>query len=239
MQEYTSAERKIDWICMVAFPSGFIILAMLAYLGYSPAFFGDSYVFMTELVSAAVVMVLPAMRLTRKFRSPYWFMAVVTTVPYLHAVSLYFGFYKDFAYWDFIAHCYSSIVVTMVVFIALLIINHYTTRIHLSRGGILTGTILIGHGFGIMWEMWEWFIDILFNDSYMSYDVMDTIKDVCLGDAAGVTIMFFAAFLYMRYRDCDKIVDGMNLGGFMEDMGRRWDRKCINEDPGAENDSIQ
>ncbi len=236
LEEYTLTEKRIDTACLVLFPMGFVLLALLANAGYSPAFFADTYVVATEVISAIVVMVLPALRLKGKFRSPYWFMFVVTSVPYLHAVSLFFGFYKYMDYWDFISHSYSSAVVTMVVFLALLIINHYTKRIKLGVGGILFGTLLLGHGFGNAWEVWEWMVDCFFGDMYMSYSIMDTIKDICLGDFVGVTIMTMAAYGIMLHKDCNKIVDGMNLGKFMDDMGRRWDRKCVNHDPGSEND---
>ena len=79
-------------------------------------------------------------------------------------------------------------------------------------------------------------VDCFFGDMYMSYSIMDTIKDICLGDFVGVTIMTMAAYGIMLHKDCNKIVDGMNLGKFMDDMGRRWDRKCVNHDPGSEND---
>lgn len=236
MEEYTRTERRIDLLCLVAFPMGFIILAVNAYLGHSEAFFGDTYVAATQVVSALVVMVLPIMRLTKKFRVPYWFVFMITSVPYLHAVSLYFGFYNNLSYWDFISHSYSSAVVTMVAFLAMLIISHYTTRIRLGIKGILAGTLLMGHGFGNIWEVWEWSVDCFFEDSYMSYSIMDTVKDICLGDFVGVTLMTMVAFVIMLHKDYDKIVDGMNLGKFMDDMGRRWDRKCVNRDPGAEND---
>lgn len=238
MEEYTKREKRIDLACLVLFPLGFVILAILAYAGYSPAYFAETYVAYTQLISAVVVMVLPTVRLTGRFRAPYWFVAVITSVPYLHAGSLFFGLYKNFEYWDFISHSYSSAVVTMVVFLALLIINHYATRIKLGGRGILVGTFLLGHGFGNAWELWEWVVDCYFGDRFMSYNVVDTIGDLCFGDAFGVLVMTIVVYFIMLNKDCNKIVDGMNLGEFMNRAGRRWDRLCINEDPGSEDDPL-
>ena len=56
MEEYTLTEKRIDTACLVMFPMGFVILALLANAGYSPAFFADTYVVATEVISAIVVM---------------------------------------------------------------------------------------------------------------------------------------------------------------------------------------
>lgn len=236
MTDYSAWERRVDIACLIVFPIGFIVLALLAFFGYSPAYFADTYVMMTEIISAIVVAILPLMRIKGKFRPPYWFVGIVTSVPYVHSVSLFAGLYMYVDYWDFFSHCYSSFVVTMVAFIALLVIDYYTTRLHLGRGGLILGTMILGHGFGNMWEVGEWIVDSIFADSYMSYSVWDTVKDICLGDMCGVMIMTVLATYILCCKDYGKMVENMNLGNYMSRMGRGWDRKTVNGDPGAETD---
>ncbi|MCK9323420.1 MAG: hypothetical protein RBR05_03210 [Candidatus Methanomethylophilaceae archaeon] len=230
MQEYSKKERTTDIACLILFPLGFIILAILAIMGFSEGFFAETYISSTQIVSAILVMILPVLRLTKKFRSPYWFMFLVTSVPYLHAVSLFLGFYHSFANWDFISHTYSSIIVGLIVFISLLIIQHYTVRIDLgSTATILFFTFIIAWGFGNIWEITEWIIDNAFGNALMSYSVMDTLGDLVISDLTGAILTDVLAGIILSRYSITQIVEEMNLDRFMDRIGKKWDKKCGNE----------
>lgn len=225
MGEYPLREKCVDGVCLAAFPLGLLSLAVLAGLGYSDADYGDTYVMITEVVSVLLVMVLPLLRLSKTFRCPYWFMLVITSVVYLHAVSLFAGFYKDFEWWDAVSHSYSSVVVTMIAFVALLVIQHYTREIELGTWTLLLMTFVIGFGFGNVWEIAEWLIDTAFGTPLMSYSLEDTLGDI-RNDAAGAFAMTMVARGLLYYRDTDRIVESMNLDRFMKGVGEKWDRRC-------------
>lgn len=217
-------ERLIDIALLIALPLGFFVLAILSYLGYSRADFGETYVFTTEALSLLIVMTLPVLRITKKFRAPYWFILIVTSVVYIHSVSLYFGLYQNLGWWDIISHGYSSFVVTMTVFIGLLVIQRYTTHIDLGKGGLIFMLFIIGFGFGNFWEMWEWLVDNIFGDSFMSYSVYDTLGDiVCDAIGAGAATLVAAHVMYRG--NPNNIVDQMDLDRFMSNIGKKWDRK--------------
>jgi hypothetical protein len=225
MSHYTPIERKIDIFCLILFPLIFITLAILAHYEYSPAYFSGSYVMMTEVVSAIIVTILPLLRVMRKFHSPYWFMIMITTVPMLHSASLFFGFYQSFEYWDIIAHSYSSLVVGLIIFVALLIISNYTTRISLgSTKTILILTFLMAWGFGNVWEIQEWVIDNIFGNAFMSYSVLDTLKDLIVSDFIGAVVLEIIAWIILRYHTINDIVDSMDLDDFMKAAGKKWDK---------------
>jgi hypothetical protein len=225
MNEYTKSERIIDTICLILFPMGFVALAVLARMGYSEANYADTYVFVTEVISTVIVTVLPALRLTRSFRCPYWFMLIVTSVVYVHSVALFTGFYQSVSWWDIFSHSYSSIVVTMIVFTALLVIDHYTTEINLGTSTLLLMTFVIGYAFGNFWEIGEWFIDNTFGMTLMSYSVEDTLRDL-LSDALGAVVMTSIAAFIVFCKNPDRIVGEMNLDYIMVRIGNKWDRRC-------------
>jgi hypothetical protein len=216
MNTYTESERRIDAACLILFPLAFIILAVLARMGFSHAYFSESYVMGTELVSAALVVVLPFLRITGRFRSPYWFVAMITSVPFVHSASLFMGFYQSFEYWDIISHSYSSFVVGLVVFIALLIIAHYTKNIRLgSTRSILMLTFVISWGFGSLWETSEWIIDNTSGNAFMSYSVIDTLKDLIISDPLGALILELVAWAILRRSSVNELVAPMNLDRYL------------------------
>ncbi|MDR2846429.1 MAG: hypothetical protein LBV63_04015 [Candidatus Methanoplasma sp.] len=230
MLSYSKEERNNDILCLFAFPGGLLLFAILAKLGHSTADFGDTYVVGTEVISAIVVMILPILRLARKFRSPYWFVLLITSVAYVHAVSLYLGLYKTTDWWDYFSHVYSSMVVTLIVFIALMIIQKYTTRIELGKYPLLLMTFIIGYGFGNSWEAFEWAVDKFYGDHLMSYSIFDTLRDITLSDFTGALIMVVITHVLMSKMSIDQLTSGMNLDDYMTRTGAKWDRKCGDEE---------
>jgi len=227
-------ERVIDIAYLFLAPSGLLILMVLAFAGYYSGSHPVGYVTMTETFLASAAIVLPLLRVTKKFITPYWFILSITGLVYLHGFGLYLGAYIAWENWDVLAHISASIIVTMIVFIGMLVVKEYTTVIELGKVMFLLMVFVIGFGFGNFWEIVEWFIDNAFGYTYMSYSIHDTLRDI-VTDLIGAGIMTLAAAYFLRIRTPFEILSGFGLHNFMTSMGKKWDRKCeprtLTEDP--------
>ncbi|MDR1405511.1 MAG: hypothetical protein LBJ20_08115 [Candidatus Methanoplasma sp.] len=220
----SNKEKTIDRVCLVLLPLGFLIYVLLTLAGIYGKDHEMMYVVVTEAVLFIISIVLPLLRVRDKFITPYWFIAIIEGLLYLHGSALYFGTYMWIPHWDVIAHISAGFVVTLIAFIGLLTIQSYTARIDLGKGPFFFMLFVIGFGFGNLWELLEWFVDCTFSYAYMAYSVHDTLGDVVM-DLVGSGLMTLFAAVLLRRRTPQEIISKFGLHDFMTDMGKRWDRK--------------
>lgn len=225
MSEYTHVHRAIDTALLIVLPGFLLILAVLSMSGYSFANFGESYVFLTEVISIIIVAVCPFLRLKGIIRMPYWFIAIVTSDVYIHSVMLFLGFYQNLDWWDHFTHFYSSLVVTMVVFMGLAILEKYILKISLMPKVVFLSLVfLIGFGFGNIWEVFEWLIDTVFGEAFMQYSVYDTLGDVAM-DAAGAFVMTVIGACILHFKSPDEIITDLGIDDKIDSMKAAWIEK--------------
>jgi hypothetical protein len=221
-------EKRIDLVCLIFLPLGFLIYTLLALAGIYGKDHDVMYVVVTEIVLLMISIVLPLLRVKEKLITPYWFIATVEALIYSHGSALYWGTYIWIPHWDVFAHISASFVVTLVAFIALLTIQSYTTRIELGKGPFFFMLFIIGFGFGNLWELLEWFVDNAFGYAYMAYSIKDTLGDIVM-DLVGAGITTAFAMFLLRKKTPKEIISGFGMHDFMTDMGKRWDRKTYSE----------
>ena len=214
--------RKLDLALSIILPGILVVFALMSYMGLSVANFGDSYVLATIVVCILAAMVTPGLRYLGIIRMPYWFMAIVTSDIYIHAITLYFGTYQTTAWWDHFTHFYSSLVVSMVVFIGLCILDKYIQKIDFG-GNLLFLTIvfLCGYGFGNIWEIFEWTVDTVFGNAFMQYSVFDTLGDVTI-DALGALVMVMIGALILRGRTPADVITDIGLDDKIDALKSDW-----------------
>ncbi|MCL2711893.1 MAG: hypothetical protein FWD37_01265, partial [Methanomassiliicoccaceae archaeon] len=149
-----AAERKIDLACLIIFPSLCVIGFLLAVNGYASNR-DHGYAAAVQIACALTVIVLPLLRIKKIFYAPYWFMALMTSNIIMFSYMVMFGTYDDLWWWSPFTHWFSGLLVTMIVFMALLVIKNYTTRINIPNGVLLFITFMMGLAFGCLWELWE------------------------------------------------------------------------------------
>lgn len=214
--------HRLDLALSFILPGILVIFALMSYMGLSVANFGDSYVLATIVVCILAAMVTPVLRYLGIIRMPYWFMAIVTSDIYIHAITLYFGTYQTTAWWDHFTHFYSSLVVSMVVFIGLCILDKYIQKIDFG-GNLLFLTIvfLCGYGFGNIWEIFEWTVDTVFGNAFMQYSVFDTLGDVTI-DALGALVMVMIGALILRGRTPADVITDIGLDDKIDALKSDW-----------------
>ena len=230
MKEISKRERQIDYAMLIIFPAVLIVSAVLAYTGNSSANYGESYVATTQAVSCLVVIILPLLRIYNKFRAPYWLIFIVTGCIYMHALSLYMGWYQgqgipEWLDWSVVAHSVAGVVVTVIVFVGMCVIQTYTRAVNLGIYPLLFMCLFITLGFGCLWELMEWTVDTVSAQQYMSYSVFDTTDDL-VSDLIGSSLTLFVLWMYFRKKDMVEFVESVNLGDKMRVVGAKWDNKC-------------
>lgn len=225
MIEYTKRQLYFDIALAIILPGILFVLMVMAILGHSVANFGTDYVAGTQGVSMIVVAILPILRITGRFRAPYWFLFLVTGCLYLHAASLYLGFYQDLWYWSVVAHAVAGVVVSMIVFTGLAVIQTYSRAVNLGVYPLMFMSFIITVGFGCAWELMEWGVDRLAGVPWMSYSIFDTTDDL-VADVVGSLVTNLGILVMVKTRKMEDVVEAINLGAQMRVIGAKWDRRC-------------
>ena len=217
-------ERRIDLACLILLPVSFVIMGILGMAGYC-MHKDPGYATTVQFLSIFVVMILPVMRLKKIFMAPYWFVFVMTLNIYMFSIMLFLGVYDSIWWWDHFSHWCSGVLVTMVVFMALLVIKNYTTRISMPNGVLLFLTFMFGVALGCIWEMWEEGMDRVFGKGMMVYDAFDTLGDLWM-DLVGAGTMVLLGAIILHFKTPEQIVGRIGLDHKMKRIGGRWDRRC-------------
>ncbi len=225
MIEYTRRQYYFDIALAIILPGILCIMMILAFLGHGSTEHDPVYIALTMGASMFISAILPIMRITGKFRAPYWFLFLVTGCLYMHAVSLYLGFYIDLWYWSVIAHSVAGVVVSMIVFTGLSVIQTYTRGVNLGVYPLMFMSVIITIGFGCAWELMEWTVDRLAGQYWMSYSIFDTTDDL-LADIVGSIVTNLGLLVLVKTRKMEEVVESINLGEQMRVIGAKWDRKC-------------
>lgn len=202
-------ERKIDLACIFLFPAGLLIFFVLARLGYATGEYGDTYIAATHIVIAMLVAIIPAIRYTRKLVFPYWFVIIITLNIYAYGIPLFLGFYDNFWWWDEFAHWMSTLLVSMVVFVALCLIQCFGGRTDMPTGILCFLTFIGGFAFGNVWELMEGTIDWLFGGDYMQHHMADSLEDIHM-DFLGALTMGIVGFILLKRKSPEDIVASMD-----------------------------
>lgn len=221
----------LDNTVLFVLPGIMLIFSALGFLGHNHGVSTAWYVGFTNLFCAIIITILPLLKRIGWFTAPYWLMIMMSLDVMLYGLSLFFGFYHYYWWWDKFTHVLSSILVTMLVFIALGAIECHTNRISLMpKSAFLLTTFLIGVAIGNAWEMFEGFVDFIVSSNHMQdLDAFDTLMDTVM-DAIGALIMTAVGAVILRGKDVCDVISDMGFERSMKLMGKKWDRKCTSPD---------
>lgn len=217
-------ERKVDIALLIILPLICVILFLMAISGFASNR-DTGYAAAVQLACIGAVIVLPLLRVKKVFLAPYWFIFIMTTNIFMFSTTVMIGVYDNFWWWSPFTHWYSGLLVTLIVFMALLVIKNYTTMIHIPTGVLLFIAFMMGLGFGLFWEMWETSIDVIYGRPTMIYTSIGTIRDLMM-DALGSLTMIVIGAIFLRYRTPAQIIGGIGLDHKMKRIGEKWDRRC-------------
>jgi len=122
---------------------------------------------------------------------------IVTLILYLHfALGEYSHFYVEVWWWDIFLHFGNSIILGLVGFIlayALLLTSKIEAKPILASLFALSFSVFVG----VIWEIFEFFMDLFFGFSMQKSGLVDTMTDLMI-DVIGALVVSGAGFFYMR-----------------------------------------
>ncbi len=121
-------------------------------------------------------------------------------------------FYERFWWWDLMLHSLSAVVLGLTGFV-LTYIFHMTQRIHMSPSLVA----LVSFGFavtlGTLWELFEYFMDLLFGLHMQRGSLNDTMTDL-LVDTIGALAAASVGYFYVK--DGDSLIGARVIRAFVD-----------------------
>ena len=169
-----------------------------------------SRTFFTSFFCGAVCLVPYLLRRARVIELPAMLTFVIALASALHGIGLVTDAYTTLSYYDTITHTLSSTVIGLLVFYALICVQHYAGgRVNFTGRGLALFTALITLTFSVYWEVMEFSSDEL-TGSMTQYSPYDTLTDlVC--DSVGTFIASIWAGFTMRGRTIADAVEELNI----------------------------
>lgn len=200
---------------ILAVVMGVVLLALCA-SAYSDGVHG----LFVELFCAVVCFVPAVCRRVGIVSLPGTITFLIALAVFLHAFGLLSGAYDDVSYFDTITHTLSSAVVGLLVFYALITIQHFGGgRVNFEGRGLAVFTALIALTFSVYWEVMEYATD-MFTGSVTQYSPYDTLTDlVC--DSAGTFLASLWSGAYMRGRTVADAIGELQLGARLRRVASR------------------
>ena len=200
---------------ILAVAMGVVLLALCA-----SAYSGGVHGLLVELFCAVVCFVPAVCRRVGIVSLPGTITFLIALAVFLHAFGLLSGAYDDVSYFDTITHTLSSAVVGLLVFYALITIQHFGGgRVNFEGRGLAVFTALIALTFSVYWEVMEYATD-MFTGSVTQYSPYDTLTDlVC--DSAGTFLASLWSGAYMRGRTVADAIGELQLGARLRRVASR------------------
>lgn len=114
---------------------------------------------------------------------------------YLGEVS---GYYEIYWWWDIMLHTLSGIIIGMIGFLIVYILNSQKKiHLHLTPIFIAIITFSFAVSIGVIWEIFEYFMDIIFGLNMQRSGLVDTMGDLIV-DSIGGIIIGTAGYFYTK-----------------------------------------
>lgn len=154
----------------------------------------------------------------RVLKLPIGFLVLIHLAIFLHATGVLFFAYDFIQIYDNVTHTFSSIVVSACVILTLFTLQRYNSDIHMTQKFCSVLTLLIMMSFGIIWEEFEYLIDLVYG-TQMQYCPWDTVRDM-ICNTLGSVICSAGMYLYMRNRSIEEFIDSIELHPFLQSFLR-------------------
>ncbi len=128
---------------------------------------------------------------------------------FLHVVGGFSGFYDNVPGWDHVTHAMSASLVAALGFVAVVVVDKYSSSIFLPRHFLAFFILMFTMAFGVFWELMEYASDEL-TGSRLQYSLSDSMIDLMF-DAYGGFIVAFAGAHYLKHTSADHFVESLGV----------------------------
>ncbi|MEF3691753.1 MAG: hypothetical protein V3574_01685 [Candidatus Moraniibacteriota bacterium] len=170
---------------------------MIGFLVLLSAFRQELFLVSISLLVLLLTLIPTIVSRSYKINLPIEIDLTVTVLLYLHfALGEYSHFYVRVPWWDIFLHFGNSIILGLIGFVfaySLLLTSKISAKPILISLFSLTFSVFIG----VLWEIFEFFMDYLFGFTMQKSGLVDTMTDLMV-DVAGALIVSAAGFFYLH-----------------------------------------
>lgn len=177
-------------------------IALIGLLIYQ-LFYTKDYLFTLATLVAIVFSIVPSIiEHNKDVHLPFELNLLITLALFFHTfLGEWLMFYERVWLWDKFLHFYATVVISIVAFM-LVYTLHFTRKLRLTLPFIGFFTVIFALAIGVMWEIFEFFVDTLLNGN-MQKGLADTMWDM-IYDLFGGLIVAVAGMFYVRYSNPDE-----------------------------------
>lgn len=132
------------------------------------------------------------------------------------------NYYERFWWWDLVLHGWSGVLLGMIGFLLVYILNEASgVKLVLSPFFIAFFALCFAVTCGVVWEVFEYLMDMIFGTNMQKSGLQDTMGDLII-DTAGALIISVTGFFTLK--DNKKNSLSQAISGFMEqnpDMNKK------------------
>jgi len=116
--------------------------------------------------------------------------------------------------WDYITHFLSSGVIAILGFMAVVILDQYSTSIEMNRWMVGFFVVVFAIAMGALWEMGEYICDFIFRTSEQA-GLDDSMVDLMIDSLAGLIVGVIGA-IYLKFAPKERFIDDLNVEDMIE-----------------------
>lgn len=188
----TSADTIKFWVT-----TGFRFLLIFA-IGQA-IYFGEWDVLFYSILTLILITLPSIIEKTSKIDYPSEFELLIMAFIF---ASLYLGeinsFYTRFWWWDGLLHTISGLIIALIGFTLVWILNNEKrVRMKLGPGFIAIFAFCFALASGVIWEIFEFWLDSCFGMNMQETGIVDTMWDLIV-DSVGALIVSVIGYLYLK-----------------------------------------
>jgi len=161
------------------------------------------YLFAIAAVIASLLSFLPAIvKKNYKISLPFIINFMITSVLFLHILSVFFGWFDSIPNWSYGMHFLGTATIAILAFMTIYTLD-YTKKIKLNIGMMVFFTIIFSIAIGATWEVGEFFTDKLLGTNSQGdtapTPLDDTMWDLVWDFVAGVIVGISGGYFTKRF----------------------------------------
>ena len=177
----------------------FVFRLLLIFAIGQSIYFGDWTVLFYSVITLILISLPSIIEKSSKIDYPSEFEILI--MGFIFA-SLYLGeinsFYTRFWWWDGMLHTFSGLIIALIGFTLVLILNNEEkVRMKLGPGFVAIFAFCFALAAGVIWEMFEFWLDSFFGMSMQETGIVDTMWDLIV-DSIGALIVSAIGYFYLR-----------------------------------------
>jgi hypothetical protein len=188
-----------------------VTMKIILFLFAVVSFLRKEYVWTIGIIFSIFLTQLPTI-IKRDFnvQIPIIFDIVITLSVFLHIIGGYLGLYWFIPYYDNLTHFLSSMTISLIGVTFLYILAFSFNLVKLPPLGFGIFTVLFAMGMGVIWEMLEWFFDVLLSTD-LQFGLHNTMWDLTFDTLAGIIVGTVATIKLKRGEKLEtEIIINMN-----------------------------